>query len=94
MVQEDRLRYSIPPAPGLWMYRKGQWVGETGNPVRSPSFRSTPVALWLSAVWTDLDSSKFRKASNVDKCAPLFMLSMFGVFYIPLVILLYIRYCY
>ena len=35
---------------------------------------------------------RFRKESNVDKCAPLFMLSMFGVFYIPLAILLYIRY--
>ena len=45
MVQEDGLRYSISPALGLWMYKKGQRVGEMGHPVRSPSFRSSPVAL-------------------------------------------------
>ena len=62
-------------------------MGEMGHPVRRPSFRSSPVA-----VWTDSDGSKFRKASNFDKCGSLFMLSMFGVFYIPFAILLYIRY--
>ena len=65
MVREDRLRYSISPAPGLWMYRKEHWVGEMGDPVRSPSSRSSPVALWLSAVWTDSDSSKISEKRRI-----------------------------